>query len=81
MRCEEPQDPAIGWMDRGRVCSLERGHEGIHVAYWGHNVTGNGADVCWLGPWADGRPYSNDPEFERLLDEWEHRSLSVQLTD
>ena len=69
------------FMAGGRYCSLPRGHQDGtipghptgHIAYRGHHVTGNGADVIWLGPWADGLPGPEGDERERLTTEWAHR--------
>jgi hypothetical protein len=39
-------------------CSLPKNHEGAHVAYVAHRVTGRREDVIWFGPWMDGRDYT-----------------------
>jgi len=73
------QDPCLvestaryAFMARGRYCSLPKGHEGQHIAYSRHQVTGHGADVIWLGPWVDDRAWQG-AETDRLQSEWENR--------
>lgn len=64
-----------GWMSvSNRRCSLPKGHpaDTQHIAYVAHNVTGNGADVYWLGPWEDDRPYQGELT-DRLQREWHER--------
>lgn len=70
--CEaESDNGGAGWV-RTFTCSLDEGHDGPHRAYWNHEVTGNGRDVCWLGPWIDETPWE-DEESERLYEEWINR--------
>jgi hypothetical protein len=70
--CLVESDAYYAFMAGGRFCSLPKGHEGPHVAYVNHHVTGNGRDVYWLGPWKDGREYEG-PQADRLAEEWSHR--------
>jgi hypothetical protein len=70
--CMVENDAIYSFMAGGRYCSLPEGHDGPHIAYSRHNVTGNGADVIWLGPWADSREYRGE-QADRLQDEWERR--------
>lgn len=65
----------MSWMASAasvRRCSLPKDHEGQHIAYIEHNVTGRGANVYWLGPWEDGRPYETELT-DRLQAEWGNR--------
>jgi hypothetical protein len=71
-RCMVESYSEHGWMSGGRYCSLDTGHEGPHIAYSEHHVTGDGRDVIWLGPWEDGRPWEC-AETDRLWEEWELR--------
>lgn len=68
-----------GWNSMShRKCSLPVGHEGQHIAYVAHQVTGNGADVYYLGPWSDGRPYKGALT-DRLQEEWFNRDPDHDL--
>lgn len=61
-RCEMESKSRYSFM-RTWWCSLEKGHEGAHVAYPRNEKPENMADVCWLGPWADGSPFPTLEEF------------------
>lgn len=78
--CGEESTAQYAYMAGGRYCSLPPEHVNdpgsSHIAYHKHQVTGNGIDVIWLGPWEDGRPYQG-PESERLQAEWNNRPDSV----
>ena len=60
------------WMAGRKHCSLQKGHEGQHLAFWYNEVTLDGRDVTWLGPWEDGRDYDTALT-EALQEAWERR--------
>lgn len=50
---------------RDFYCSLPKGHDGPHKAFWNHMADLPG-QIAWLGPWEDGSFYdvSDYPEYE-----------------
>jgi len=70
--CMQLSERSASWV-RTKYCSLPKGHDPAidpHRAWVGHVITGQGKDVMWLGPWADGTAF-RDAEADRLQDEWE----------
>jgi hypothetical protein len=72
--CGVKQKTYQSWMDRGRVCSLEPGHDGPHRGYWNHEIT-TGANLCWLGPWEDDSEWQTG-DYEQLYAEWLARDVT-----
>lgn len=70
VHCAREQDELCGVMSASKYsfmrtwfCSLRPNHAGPHLAYPNHKEPASMAEVCWLGPWEDGRPYPSLEEF------------------